>query len=138
MTNDDILTSYSSRTDPHAVDVHVGARVRTRRKLLGLSQEDLAHAIGLTFQQVQKYEKGSNRISASKLWEIAQALKTPMIYFFDGYGLRDDNAPEADTSANEDLASTQGAELAETFPRIRSNKLRRQILDLVRTLAETE
>lgn len=69
----------------HPIDLHVGARVRTRRKFMGLSQETLATALGLTFQQVQKYERGSNRISASKLYEIAKALKVPVDYLFDGY-----------------------------------------------------
>src|SRR3982750_545860 len=69
---------------PHPVDIYVGARVKERRKALGISQEKLAEALGLTFQQVQKYERGANRVSASKLWEIARALKINVAYFYEG------------------------------------------------------
>src|SRR6195952_1505577 len=69
---------------PHPVDLHVGARIRMRRKVLGVSQEKLADELGLTFQQVQKYERGANRVSASKLYEIARSLSAPISYFFDG------------------------------------------------------
>ena len=69
---------------PNPIDLHVGARIRMRRRLLGVSQERLAEALGLTFQQVQKYERGANRVSASKLYEIARTLQTPVTYFFDG------------------------------------------------------
>jgi len=69
---------------PNPVDLHVGARIRLRRRMQGVSQEKLADALGLTFQQVQKYERGANRVSASKLYEIAAALKAPVAYFFDG------------------------------------------------------
>lgn len=67
----------------HPVDVHVGARLRLRRILLGLSQEKLGEALGLSFQQVQKYERGSNRVSASRLWQIAKVLEVPVSFFFD-------------------------------------------------------
>ncbi len=76
-------TSDTQRS-PNPVDTHVGQRVRTRRRLLGISQERLAEALGLTFQQVQKYERGANRISASKLYEIARFLASPVSYFFEG------------------------------------------------------
>src|SRR5713226_5149805 len=69
---------------PNPVDLHVGARIRLRRRMQGVSQEKLADALGLTFQQVQKYERGANRVSASKLYEIAAALHAPVSYFFDG------------------------------------------------------
>src|SRR3954464_8804994 len=69
---------------PNPVDMHVGGRVRMRRKLLGVSQEQLADSLGLTFQQVQKYERGANRVSASKLYEIAKTLQVPVSFFFDG------------------------------------------------------
>ena len=82
---------------PNPVDIHVGGRVRLRRRMLGLSQERLAGALGLTFQQVQKYERGSNRISASKLYEIARFLSAPVAYFFEG--LSDPTtAPDADSA----------------------------------------
>src|SRR5215212_8586427 len=69
---------------PNPVDLHVGARIRMRRKILGVSQEKLADDLGLTFQQVQKYERGANRVSASKLYEIARSLQTPVAFFFEG------------------------------------------------------
>ena len=69
---------------PHHVDTHVGQRVRARRKMLGLSQEALGAALGVSFQQVQKYEKGTNRAGASRLWQISEALKVPVQYFFEG------------------------------------------------------
>lgn len=69
---------------PHPVDVHVGTRIRQQRTLLGMSQSKLAEAVGLTFQQIQKYEKGSNRIGASRMWQFAQALGVPVASFFEG------------------------------------------------------
>ena len=127
---------------PDPVDVYVGDRVRQRRKLLGLSQEELGTLIGLTFQQVQKYERGFNRVSASKLFQIARALKTRVAYFFDGYPEEGD--PECDTDdvapleklVMDLLATPKGAELAGAFPRIRGENLRCRIVDLVSALAE--
>src|SRR5580692_8901907 len=78
------MPALSEDRSPNPVDLHVGARIRMRRRMLGVSQEKLADALGLTFQQVQKYERGANRVSASKLYEIAAALKTPVAYFFEG------------------------------------------------------
>jgi transcriptional regulator with XRE-family HTH domain len=127
---------------PNPIDVHVGARLRQRRRHLGLSQEKLAQALNLTFQQVQKYERGSNRISASKLFSAARFLNVPVAWFFEdleeGSGY-DDSTGEAQAQAF--LSSVEGAELAKAFPRIQSAKLRRRVLDLVRDLsaeAETE
>src|SRR4051812_42266570 len=71
---------------PNPIDRHVGLRIRMRRKELGVSQEKLADSIGLTFQQVQKYERAANRVSASKLWEMARALNTSIGYFYEGLG----------------------------------------------------
>jgi transcriptional regulator with XRE-family HTH domain len=127
---------------PNPVDLHVGARVRMRRKFLGMSQEGLAETIDLTFQQVQKYERGSNRISASKLYEIARALKAPVAYFFEGYGQTEAvegfSESESEQFVHGFLMTTEGIELAEAFPRIKSAKLRRRVLELVRSLAEDE
>ena len=134
----------SVKTDrgPNPVDLHVGARVRMRRKFLGMSQEGLAETIDLTFQQVQKYERGSNRISASKLFEIARALKVPVAYFFEGYGAGEGmegfSESESEQFVHGFLMTTEGIELAEAFPRIRNAKHRRRILELVRALAEGE
>lgn len=127
---------------PNPVDLHVGARVRMRRKFLGMSQEALAEMIDLTFQQVQKYERGSNRISASKLYEISKALKAPIAYFFEGYGEAESaegfSESESEQFVHGFLMTTEGIELAEAFPRIRNTKYRRRILELVRTLAEDD
>ena len=124
---------------PDPVDVYVGARVRNRRKVLGLSQEALARSIDLTFQQVQKYERGSNRISASKLHLIARALKVPMNYFFDGApdGGNGETVEPADEQTVRDLLLTaEGMELAQFFPRVANVRARRRVLELVRSLAE--
>ena len=125
---------------PNPIDLHVGGRVRMRRKFLGLSQEGLADHLDLTFQQVQKYERGSNRISASKLYETSKALKVPVAYFFEGYG-EDDGTEGFSESASEQfvhdfLMTTEGIELAEAFPRIKAARVRRKILELVRSLSE--
>ncbi|WP_035441943.1 helix-turn-helix domain-containing protein [Asticcacaulis sp. YBE204] len=124
---------------PNAVDIHVGACVRARRKALGFSQEYLAEQIGLTFQQIQKYEKGTNRISASKLFDIATALKVPIVYFFEGcgqsQGVYADFSP-SETSIQKFLKSPEGLTLAKFFPEIRSASQRRRLVALVRTLAD--
>ncbi len=136
---DDIL---KAERGPNPVDLHVGARVRMRRKFLGMSQEGLAETIELTFQQVQKYERGSNRISASKLYEISKALKAPVAYFFEGYGENEAvegfSESESEQFVHGFLMTTEGIELAEAFPRIKNAKHRRRILELVRALAEDE
>lgn len=120
---------------PHPVDRHVGLRIRMRRKEMGISQERLAEALGITFQQVQKYERGANRVSASKLWEIASALKTPVAYFYDGLGDREAAAAQRD-AAQEFLLSSEGIELISAFPRIAEPAIRRKIVELVRVVAD--
>ncbi len=125
---------------PNPVDRHVGLRIRLRRKELGVSQEKLAESIGLTFQQVQKYERAANRVSASKLWEMARALKTSVSYFYEGLGDpaagRAGHNSEAGDGVHDFLLTAEGMELATLFPRIRRTKVRRRLLDLVRTMAE--
>jgi len=127
-----------------AVDMHVGARVRMRRRFIGMSQQTLAETLGLTFQQVQKYERGSNRVSASKLYEIARALGVGSGYFFEGLadpleGQAEAAAggPGADT-ARDFLFTAEGLELARLFPRLKSAEVRRQLLQLVRAAADSE
>lgn len=126
---------------PNPVDLHVGARIRMRRKVLGVSQERLAEELGLTFQQVQKYERGANRVSASKLYEIARALSVPVAYFFDGLvdpaaqGVAEDGA---DQFMHEFLMTPEGLELAATFSKIKRTRIRRRLLDLVRCMVEDE
>ena len=124
---------------PNPVDVHVGLRIRLRRKELGVSQEKLAEAIGLTFQQVQKYERAANRVSGSKLYEVARALDTSTAYFFEG--LTDDHIrtaaePGGQTQMQAFLLTAEGVELATTFPRIQPSRVRRRILDLVRAMVD--
>ena len=124
---------------PRHVDLHVGGRIRFRRKLLGLSQQKLAEDLGLTFQQIQKYERGTNRVSASKLYEMSRSLQTSVFYFFEGLPEQGDAADaETDMSApvTAFLATPEGLELAATFPRLKHGRSRRRILDLVRAMAE--
>jgi transcriptional regulator with XRE-family HTH domain len=126
---------------PNPVDLHVGARIRMRRKLLGISQERLADDLGLTFQQVQKYERGANRVSASKLYEIARSLKTSIAYFFEG--LADPANPgesqdSGEQSVHDFLMTPEGLELAAVFPRVPQPRVRRRVLELVRAMAEDE
>jgi transcriptional regulator with XRE-family HTH domain len=135
------MAELSDERTPNPVDLHVGARVRMRRRLAGVSQEKLADALGLTFQQVQKYERGANRVSASKLYEIAAALQTPVAFFFEG--LADPalvnggaEAVGGDQFVHEFLMTAEGLELAGLFPRLRRGPLRRRILDLVRAIVE--
>jgi transcriptional regulator with XRE-family HTH domain len=125
-------------SDPHAhpVDRHVGLRIRLRRKALGISQDRLAEALGLTFQQVQKYERGANRVSASKLWETARALKTTVSWFYEG--LPEDGDAVAAPASESFLASNDGLDLARAFPDIADARTRRKIVELVRALAEAE
>ena len=78
------MDTMTLERSPNPVDLHVGGRIRMRRRILGISQEKLADALGLTFQQVQKYERGANRVSASNLYEIARTLQAPITYFFEG------------------------------------------------------
>lgn len=120
---------------PHPVDLHVGLRIRMRRKELAVSQERLAESLGITFQQVQKYERGANRVSASKLWEIALALKTPVAYFYDGLGDREATSSERESS-QDFLLSSEGIELIAAFPRILEPAIRRKIVELVRVVAD--
>lgn len=121
---------------PNPVDRHVGLRIRLRRKELGVSQERLAESIGLTFQQVQKYERAANRVSASKLWEMARALKTSVAYFYEGLGDPSVPAEEGRDTVHDFLLTPEGMELAGLFPRVRRARVRRRLLDLVRTMAE--
>jgi len=128
---------------PNPVDVHVGRRVRLRRKELGVSQGWLADRLGLTFQQVQKYERGTNRISASKLYEIATLLEVSITYFFEG--LDDPATPKgarythAFTSVVEELLSQpNGPELAEAFLSIRRRSVRRRVVELARAIAAND
>ncbi len=121
---------------PSSVDVHVGGRVRVRRRLIHMTQETLADLIDVTFQQVQKYERGSNRISASKLFAIAEALEVPISYFFEGLDETGERSAEgSEQNIQSFLRTSEGLELARLFPRIARGPLRRRILELVRAAA---
>lgn len=127
---------------PNPIDIHVGSRVRMRRMLVSMSQEKLGDSLGLTFQQVQKYEKGANRIGASRLFNIARVLGVPIEFFYEGLSIEgDDNGAdqaEADQSAFEldMLSSSEGIQLNSAFFSIRDPKVRKKILELVRALGE--
>jgi transcriptional regulator with XRE-family HTH domain len=125
---------------PHPIDRHVGLRIRMRRKELGITQEKLAQALGLTFQQVQKYERGANRVSASKLWEVSRALQAPVGYFYDGLAEGSESATSSTvlSDAQEFLLTSEGIELATSFPKVTRPRLRRKILELVRIMSESE
>jgi transcriptional regulator with XRE-family HTH domain len=122
---------------PNPIDRHVGLRIRMRRKELGMSQERLAECIGLTFQQVQKYERAANRVSASKLWEVARALNIQIGYFYDGLGdgaeVPGSNVPHE--TLQDFLMTPEGMELASVFPKVPKGRVRRKVLDLVRAMA---
>jgi transcriptional regulator with XRE-family HTH domain len=117
----------------HPVDRHVGLRIRLRRKELGVSQEKLAVALGITFQQVQKYERGANRISASKLWETARALSVPIAYFYEGL-TDDDQGGSVPASAHDFLLTAEGLELASSFLKLPTGRVRRKVVELVRAI----
>jgi len=132
---------------PNPVDVHVGGRVRLRRTLLGMSQKKLAQALGLTFQQIQKYERGANRIGASRLHDLSQALDVPVSFFFDDMNnessyslagvseLRERALPpfEKDT-----MSKRETLQLVRAYYQIKSPILRKRILDLTKSLADKE
>ncbi len=135
---------------PHPIDVHVGRRLRLRRSLMGLSQEKLAELVGVTFQQIQKYERGTNRIGSSRLYRLAQVLQVPVSYFFEGL--------EAPTAGTPGLAESPASfehesaplgprplvdrretlELVRAFNRIRNPVVRRRIYELTKALAALE
>ncbi len=126
-----------SENGPNPIDRHVGLRIRMRRKELGISQERLAESIGLTFQQVQKYERAANRVSASKLWEMSRALSTTIGYFYEGIGEATERrgSNTSRQSMQDFLLTPEGMELATIFPKIAKGRLRRRVLDLVRAMA---
>ena len=126
---------------PNPVDIHVGTRVRLRRKQLGVSQEKLAEALGLTFQQVQKYERGANRISASKLWDTAGFLAVPISFFFEGLVERASSGmaePETPAFLHDLAMDRDVADLVTAFGGIGRRRMKRRIVDLVREISAEE
>lgn len=125
---------------PNPIDIHVGARLRLRRTLLGLSQEKLGEAVGITFQQLQKYERGANRISASRLFNLAQVLNVPVTFFFDDLPPADDTVSGArvseptETDEFESMAKRETLELVRAYYRINDPAVRKRTFDLVKAL----
>jgi transcriptional regulator with XRE-family HTH domain len=132
------------KKQPNPIDIHVGSRIRLRRTMLGMSQEKLGESLGITFQQVQKYEKGTNRVGASRLQNIASILNVPVSFFFED--APDDSAASAATGLEENsstyvvsfLSSSEGLQLNRAFVKIADAKVRRRIIDLVKSLADEE
>ena len=122
---------------PAPVDVHVGARVRTRRLLIGMNQETLARALGLTFQQVQKYEGGANRISASRLSQIADILGVPIAYFFSDLEPGGAAPTRRELESRERLQRPETIELIRSYYAIPDQETRRQFLDMVKAVAQS-
>ncbi len=131
---------------PNPVDIHVGSRIRLRRMMIGMSQERLGERLGLTFQQVQKYEKGANRVGASRLFAISRILEVPVEFFFadmpdsiaqEDSGSRPKGMAEPDETAfvMDFVSSSEGLQLNTAFKKIGSQETRRKIVDLVKTLA---
>ncbi len=131
---------------PKPVDVHVGSRVRLRRTMLGMSQEKLGDAIGLTFQQVQKYERGANRIGASRLFELSKVLEVPVSFFFDDMPaeIEAESGPRAEGLAEDaqahyaadPMAKRETLELVRAYYRITDSNVRKRVFDLAKALAK--
>jgi transcriptional regulator with XRE-family HTH domain len=146
-----------AKKQPSSIDAHVGSRVRLRRMLIGMSQEKLGELLGLTFQQVQKYEKGANRIGASRLFDISTILGVPVSYFFDdvpdeiasqhrlqnGHGLSNGlNGHYKDLESGphmmEFVSSAEGFQLIRAYTKITDPRVRKRVLDLVKSLTGDE
>jgi len=123
------------------IDVQVGNRVRIRRMLIGMSQERLGDLLGMTFQQVQKYEKGVNRIGAGRLFEVSRILSVPVDFFYEGLATNIPAGNDTDAATPpvmEFVSSGEGLQLSLAFMKIRDAKVRKRVLDLVKSLAEEE
>jgi len=131
---------WRQRGEPDPVDIHVGSRIRMRRILLGKSQEAVATLLGVSFQQLQKYESGANRVSASRLFDMAHILLTPISYFFDempaDLTLPVDETASADNSTKSVMGNRMTLDLIRDFYRIGSPQQQRCVLDLVRAMAD--
>ena len=131
----------ANKKQPNPIDIHVGSRVRLRRMMLSMSQEKLGEHLGITFQQIQKYEKGTNRIGASRLQHIARVLSVPVSFFFeDAPGPNGEAVPGMAESEQTNyvvdfLSSSEGIQLNKAFVRIKDTKVRRRVIDLVRSMA---
>jgi transcriptional regulator with XRE-family HTH domain len=122
---------------PDPVDIHVGGRIRTRRLLIGMNQETLARALGLTFQQVQKYEGGANRVSASRLSQIAEILGVPISHFFSDLDPDGAEPSATDREARERLQRPETIELVRAYYAIADQRTRHQFLEMVKAAAQS-
>jgi len=127
-----------SKRDPNYIDRHVGNRVRMRRLLIGMSQEKLGELLGITFQQVQKYEKGSNRVSASRLYYLAQILGVPVQFFFDELPEAGNQAGMSEVGMTDLLSSSEVSQLARAFSEISDPVARRAIMGMVKQFADSK
>ena len=131
----------ASDKQPNPIDIHVGSRLRLRRMMLGLSQEKLGKSLGLTFQQIQKYEKGTNRIGASRLYEMSNILNVNIQFFFDDF-LREKsseavvNHGDGEENIFDFFNSREGLELNRAFSQIKSPKVRRKIIELIKSICD--
>lgn len=128
---------------PNPVDAHVGSRVRMRRVLIGMSQEKLGEALGITFQQIQKYEKGTNRIGASRMQQISTVMGVPVSYFFEDAPGSDPKGKGFGESVGSDyvvdfLTTSEGLQLNKSFVKISDPKVRRKVVELVSALADRD
>jgi transcriptional regulator with XRE-family HTH domain len=131
-----------NKKKPNPIDIHVGSRIRLRRTMLGMSQEKLGESLGITFQQIQKYEKGTNRVGASRLQNISSILNVPVSFFFeDAPGEQSGNAVSGMAEASSSnyvvdfLSSSEGLQLNRAFVKISDAKVRRKVVELVKALA---
>ncbi|MGV1915395.1 helix-turn-helix domain-containing protein [uncultured Agrobacterium sp.] len=130
-----------NKKKPNPIDIHVGSRIRLRRTMLGMSQEKLGESLGITFQQIQKYEKGTNRVGASRLQNISAILNVPVSFFFeDAPGEQSASASSSAEASSSNyvvdfLSSSEGLQLNRAFVKINDPKVRRRIVDLVKALA---
>jgi transcriptional regulator with XRE-family HTH domain len=119
------------------IDLHVGKRLRRRRRLLGLTQQHLAESVGIRFQQIQKYECGANRVSASRLFELAEALDVPVQYFYEGLSQRDEAANEGTQLAADVLSQKETVDLIRAYYRL-GERPRKRLLELAKSLEPDE
>lgn len=119
----------------HPVDVHVGKRIRHRRWLVGITQQQLAESVGIKFQQIQKYETGMNRVSASRLWDIAEALSVPVSFFFEGLGDESSSKKDAAELPGDILKDKEALELVRSYYAIPETQ-RRRLFELARVLSD--
>ena len=138
------MADNDNKKKPNPTDTHVGSRIRLRRNMLGMSQEKLGESLGITFQQIQKYEKGTNRVGASRLQAIANILGAPVAFFFEDLpghepvGNRGFAEDSTTAFAIDFCTSAEGLQLNRAFVRISDQKVRRRIIDLVKSLASED